>query len=201
LGFDDRLIVTLEDIICHKEIDSSVNGFTGNTMLASQKLDLIKQVMNISHDVDLVRCRSWKSHFTNKQHLLTARHSDPKIKNFQFILQDQMGKLFNDTDAATNATAQLLELAKESCELTGTPVHYEGFSSRSKVDDYNKPIKDTKLKSLLPTDIRDGKLKDIKSKCIDDVGLLVGALQNLAGYFLSKNLVYRSESTMITSKL
>ena len=169
LGFNELLVRSMKHSLDHIPInaeigDYSSEGYTGKPEIKAQKAFLIHRIADISHGMDLVRCNSWRQFFETEKAFLKAKHKDPTIKNFKFDLVKKMEVFFPDAEEANKATDDLLLLAKKSCEVSGTPVFYDEFSSSEKVSSYNEPLKDQSLLSLVEGKLdKSLPLSDIKS--------------------------------------
>ncbi|STX29946.1 Uncharacterised protein [Legionella beliardensis] len=203
LGFNAELVASMKMCFSYLSIGTSIDsyfseGYTGDANVKKYKAFLVYRIANISHDLDLVRCNSWRYFFETEDVYLKAKSLDPSIKNFQFDIIKQMKIFFPNDREAQAITNKLLILAKKSCEASGTPVFYEGFSSSEKVSDYNEPIKDPILINLFK-DKFDPKLPliDIKSYWTENVAQCLDALhevaENLEG---ERNYSYASNFSM-----
>lgn len=187
LGFNPQLIKSVQSCIQenvkHDEFLNDklvISGFTGDQLMQNLKTGVSKKLLDICHEVDLIRCPGrWAKHFNTEEKFQDAYKKNSAVKSIKFMTLDQINTLLGKDVSNIEMVDELLSLSKNSCELTGTPVHYKGFKDR--LDNYDDHIGNNRplVMSHIPDFKPDLQLKDIKINWTKDISGCLLALKNL----------------------
>jgi hypothetical protein len=158
-------------------LHEAATGFEGDFETQQTKAYVTSLIAEIGHTMDLVRCSSWRSFFANEKDYLVAKENGLiSSRNFKFGgLMPKMKHLLPDEMQVEDVVEYLIHVAKKSCEFTGTPVFYQGFSQTDIVHRYKDKNNIADIASVIqdanfwqsmqgvPEECKGPLLRDIKS--------------------------------------